>query len=194
MCPWNVLCSLVCLWVWCLDLPTQPGRGRSGFLISWVPSWFPLSSSGHAWGDREDKGQRFYRWWSVLPPSFRSRWQPWGAFPAHSHDPDSSLPHLWPCGDELPPGPVPACYPGGWLAAAHHADEERPGLRVQGGIWGKRPACGETFWLFQRLIWALKPCYKKHGSLASSISITWDRVGNATCQATSRPTESEPAF
>lgn len=76
------------------------------------------------------------------PPSLWSRWQPWGAVPAHPHHPDAPLPGLWPCGDELFQGPVPASHQGGRPVAAYHTDEERPGLWVQGRIWGKRPSLG----------------------------------------------------
>ena len=147
--PWSrnrlqVIVSLVGWLFIFLNLPLQSGQGNHHLCSFWsslisrpelAPSVLPLSS----WG--RDRGQSSYRWWPVLPPSLWSRWQPRGAGAAHPHDPDSPLPSLRPRGDELSPGPVPARHPGGWPAPAHHADEEGPGLRVQGGVWGKRPPC-----------------------------------------------------
>lgn len=111
------------------------------FLTSGVSSSFSLPSSGHAGGGGGVQRTKLPTLEFVLLLSLWSRRQPWGAVPAYPHHSDSPLPDLRPCGDELPPGPVPACHPSGRPASTHHSDEARPGLWLQGGIRGKRLAC-----------------------------------------------------
>ena len=62
------------------------------------------------------------------------RQQPRRDPPAHSEHPDLPVRGVRVGGDVLPGRSVPAGHPRGRPPAAHHPDEVRPGVRLQGGV------------------------------------------------------------